>query len=151
MRLTLALYVCLCLWLSSCSDDQTAVGALDGGRSLEWTVEKYQYYVDQNQFDEAKTMSTPAEQLRLDKLAAVMVSEPVTETIITTDFLQIDCKAEGKITYCHCLVEDAYERYELVYKLVWAQGKWLIDAPDGDRFGEDVMDDVLNGMDEIMQ
>lgn len=136
--------------LNSCSDEQTAAGALDSGRTPEWILKKYQYFVDQNQFDSAKELSTPAEQARLDKLSAIMVRESFNETILTTNFLQINCDTEGKITYCQCLVEDEYERYEMVYKLVRAQGQWRIDAPDGDG-EEKVIDGVLDGMREIMQ
>lgn len=141
-----------CAFLTSCSDKQAAIGSMEGGRSPEWTVKKYQQFVDQNQFEEAKELSTPAEQARLDRLAAVMVREALAESVLNTRFLQINCNAEGPVSYCQCLVEDEYERYELVYKLTWRQGQWLVDAPDNRGVGEEeVIDGVLNGMKEIMQ
>ena len=150
IRLTLILLIGVLL--SSCSSDEPAAGSLDSGRAPEWVVKKYQQFVDQNQFQYAKELSTPAEQARLDKLAAVMVSESLTESILTTKFLQINCDLEGKVNYCQCLVEDEYERYEMVFKLVRARGQWLVDAPEGEDVGEgEVIDGVLNGMREIMQ
>lgn len=150
MRITFILM--MCIFLSSCSDESTAIGALDSGRTQESIIKKYQHLVDQNQFEEAKALTTPAEQARLDKLAAVMVSESLGETILTTNFLQINCDIEGKATYCQCLVQDDYERYEMVFKLVWTGGQWLIDAPESDGLGgEEVVDGVLDGMKEIMQ
>jgi len=125
---------------------------MDSGRTQEAIVKKYQRLIDQNQFEEAKEFTTPAERARLNKLAAVMVSESLGETTLTTNFLQVNCEVQGKNTYCQCLVEDEYERYEMVFKLVWTRGQWLIDAPEGDDFGEEeVIDGVLDGMKEIMQ
>jgi hypothetical protein len=150
MRLYVVLLVCALI--AGCGDEQAAIGSMEGGRSPEWTVKKYQQFVDQNQFEEAKEISTPAEQARLDQLAAVMVRESLAETVLSTRFLQINCDAEGAVSYCQCLVEDEYERYELVYKLTWRQGQWLVDAPDNKGVGEEeVIDGVLNGMKEIMQ
>lgn len=148
------LYVVLLVFafMTSCGEKQAAIGSMEGGRSPEWTVQKYQQLVDQNQFDEAKELSTPAEQARLDQLAAVMVRESLGETVLNTRFLQVNCDTEGALSYCQCLVEDEYERYEMVYKLTWRQGQWLVDAPDNRGVGEEeVIDGVLKGMKEIMQ
>lgn len=150
MRLYVVLLVCA--FITGCGDKQAVIGSMEGGRSPEWTVKKYQQFVDQNQFEEAKELSTPAEQARLDQLAAVMVRESLGETVLNTRFLQVNCDAEGAVSYCQCLVEDEYERYEMVYKLTWRQGQWLVDAPDNRGVGEEeVIDGVLKGMKEIMQ
>lgn len=151
MRLSVVLL--MCLLLGACHDEQTAAGTLDSGRTPEWIVQKYQQFVDQNQFESAKELSTPAERTRLDRLAAVMVREALAEAILNTKFLQINCDTEKKVAYCQCLVEDEYERYEMAYKLVWEEGQWLVDAPEnkGGVEEEEVVEGVLNGMKEIMQ
>ena len=150
MRLYVVLLVCV--FLTSCGEKQAAIGSMEGGRSPEWTVQKYQQFVDQNQLEEAKELSTPAEQARLDQLAAVMVRESLAESVLNTRFLQINCDAEGAVSYCQCLVQDEYERYELVYKLNWRQGQWLVDAPENGGVAEgEVVDGVLKDMREIMQ
>lgn len=137
--------------LGGCQGDPAVAGAKGSGRTPEWTVRRYQSLVDQNAFEEAKKMSTPAERERLDQLEAIMVGESLDDAVLTSDFLSINCREEGDTAYCRCVVEDPYERYELVYKLVYSKGQWLVDAPEDDGNEEELMEEVLGGMRDIMQ
>lgn len=149
IRLTVILSISVLLL--SCDGEQLAGGDFSAGRTPEWTVQQYQYFIDQNQFEAAKQLSTPAEKTRLDRLAAVMVRESLDDAVLNTDFLKITCREGRKAVYCRCLVEDEYERYEMVYKLVPGEDQWLVDAPNGHGGEEEVIEEVLDGMKEIMQ
>lgn len=96
----------------------------------EEVVRQYQVYYDQNQFAEAKELSTPAERQRLDDLKAIIESEPADSTIFTTTFLSINCQTNKDTAICLCEVRDIEEPYTTEYKLIKIDGQWLIDAPE---------------------
>ena len=79
-------------------------------------------------------------------LARIIAEDLLDSTVLTTRFLNIDCRQQNDVTYCYCLVEDQYERYETEFKLVRAGGRWLVDAPDEDfRIEDEVIEDMIDG------
>jgi hypothetical protein len=111
----------------------------------ETVVKQYQHYIDKNQFEEAKAISTPEERRRLDELARIISQEMEASTILTTRFLEIDCRTAKDTARCYCVVEDEYERYETEFLLVRKRGRWLVDAPEGS--GKDnVVDETLDSL-----
>ncbi len=107
----------------------------------EAVVRQYQAYYDKNEFDEARLLSTAAEQKRLDDLRTIIESEPADSTIFTTTFLSIKCQTNQDTATCICEVKDIEEPYTTEYKLVRVNGQWLIDAPEEEvEIEEDFME-----------
>ncbi len=96
----------------------------------EAVIRQYQSYYDKNKFEEAKTLSTPREQQRLDGLKELLESEPPDSTIYTTTFLSMDCKVQADTARCVCQVQDVEEPYTTELKLLRIKGQWLMDAPE---------------------
>ena len=114
------------LWSCGNTPEDTAPPA-----APETVVKQYQHYIDKNQFGKAKAISTPEERQRLEELERILSQEAEASTIMTTQFLEIDCFTERDTARCYCLVEDEYERYATEFVLVRRGGRWLVDAPEG--------------------
>jgi hypothetical protein len=121
VRITLS-FLGLLLLLFACQEDPSTTPAE--------VVRLYQAYVDQNEFDKAGELSTPAERKRLQELAQ-MIAVDADSTILHTQFETINCQElDADTVKCDCLLEDQYERYEALFTLVRSGGDWLIDLPE---------------------
>lgn len=109
----------------------------------ETVVKQYQHYIDKNQFEEAKAVSTAEERQRLDGLQEAISDEMASATILTTRFLEIDCWTKQDTARCYCVVEDQYEQYETEFLLVRKRGRWLVDAPEGPA-RNDAVDETID-------
>jgi hypothetical protein len=126
MRLLLPLLILCCF--STCKRDAPPQDA------PEHALRQYQAYIDNNQYDEAIAMSTPAEQQRLAREARLMQLEPDSSLLHTT-FLSIQCTEILDTAYCACQLNDAYGAYEARYRLVKIKQYWQMDTPPGDQTG----------------
>lgn len=118
-------------------------------QSPEEVLRAYQRYYDRNQFQEAKALSTPAEQERLDELAEIIAMEVSDSTVLETVFEELNCSARGDTATCLCTLRDQYEQYQANFQLVRTESGWLVDAPHQEqlRIDEDldrIMDSLLN-------
>ncbi len=97
----------------------------------EEVIRQYQGLIDLNRFEEAKKLSTSAEQKRLDEMAALAAMMPEDSTVIHTIFLKIDCReTEHHLVVCDCLMEDEEAgEFEAVFQLVKENGHWRVDVP----------------------
>lgn len=95
----------------------------------EEVIRQYQGFIDLNLYEDAKKLSTPAEQLRLDMEAKLMAMESSDSTVFHTTFLKINCRETGEEAMCQCVVEDEYGEYEMEFRLVKSDGVWLVDVP----------------------
>ncbi|MBK7872588.1 MAG: hypothetical protein IPJ74_18855 [Saprospiraceae bacterium] len=109
-------------------------------------VKKFQGYIDKNQFDEAKRLSTPRGQARLTDLEAIITGELADSTIFNTTFLNINCQINLDTARCLCLVRDNYEEYETDFKLVRMNGQWLIDVPEEELIEEEEFIESLDSL-----
>lgn len=109
-------------------------------------VRKFQGYIDKNQFEEAKKLSTPRGQARLDDLAAIIQDELADSTIFNTTFLKIDCQITADTARCLCLVQDSYEEYETDYKLIRINEQWLVDVPEEEMIEEEEFIEMLDSL-----
>ena len=87
-------------------------------KTPEEVVKAYQAYYDQNRFDEAKALSTLAEQSRLDNLAKMMQEQSADSTQLTTSFLSLKCQTKGDSAFCQCRCKDQYETYKIEFVLL---------------------------------
>jgi len=118
-------------------------------QSPEEVLRAYQGYYDRNQFDEAKALSTPAEQERLDELAEIIAMEVSDSTVLETVFEDLDCSVQRDTARCICTLRDQYEQYQANFQLVRTQAGWLVDAPHEEQLRIDeeldrIMDSLLN-------
>jgi len=103
-------------------------------KTPEEVVKAYQAYYDQNRFEEAKLLSTAAEQQRLTDLAKMMAKQSSDSTQFTTVFLSLKCRTKGDSAFCNCRCKDQYETYKTEFVLLRRQKQWLIDAPKEERY-----------------
>lgn len=105
------------------------------GLPPEEVIRQYQHFIDLNRFDDAKKLSTPAEQKRLDEEADLMAMFPEDSTILRTVFHKIQCREiNNHLVVCDCLMEDEEAgEYESTFHLVKTHGVWLIDLPRPDE------------------
>lgn len=114
----------------------------------EAVVRSYQAYLDKNEFEKAKRLSTEAEKKRLDAIFNIISTEPSDSTIFNTIFLEINCITNKNKALCACLVEDFEEKYRDTFHLLKLKGQWLVDVTE-DKFNieSDVMfDDFIKDM-----
>ncbi|NJK83711.1 MAG: hypothetical protein HC912_07720 [Saprospiraceae bacterium] len=140
-------YFSLVLLLLACATETNPIDSTLPN-TPEAVVRTYQAYLDKNDFEKAKTLSTEAEKNRLNAIFNIISSEPSDSTIFSTIFLEIDCKTEEDKAACACLVEDFEEKYRDTFHLVKIKGQWLVDATqDVFNIESDVMfDDFIKDM-----
>ena len=117
-------------------------------KTPEEVVKAYQAYYDQNRFDEAKALSTLAEQSRLDNLAKMMQEQSADSTQLTTSFLSLQCRTKGDSAFCKCRCKDQYETYNIEFVLLRRKNQRLIDAPKEEKYDYDIPD-VDAGVDTL--
>lgn len=120
MRFLLLLTVLCCL--SACKPDAPQQ------QSAEDTLRTYQSHVDNNRYQEAMALSTPAEQKRLAAEARLMQIEP-DSSLLNTTFLSITCTENQDTAYCACQLKDEYGTYKALYRLLKNKQTWLVDTP----------------------
>lgn len=114
--------------------------------SPEGVVRQYQMYLDNNQFEQAKNLSTPEERQVLDGLAAIFTKDLDASSVMKTSFLRISCKETGDKAECECKLKDEFETYDSVFRLVRQGGKWLVDVSDDPEIEESL--EFLDGEEE---
>ena len=100
----------------------------DSSEQPEDVIRAYQAYIDQNLFDQAGMLSTPAEQRRLQELA-IMIANDLEDAVFTTEFLSISCTIQGDTANCECQMRDQYESYTELFQLQRSGSEWLVDVP----------------------
>ncbi len=136
------------LFISCANETNTASEALPN--TPEAVVRTYQAFLDKNEFEKAKQLSTEAEKERLDAIFTIISTEPRDSTIFSTVFLEINCSTEKDKALCACLVEDFEEKYRDTFHLVKLRGQWLIDATkevfniESDIMFDDFIKDMMN-------
>ncbi len=136
------------LFISCANETNTSGEALPN--TPEAVVRAYQAFLDTNEFEKAKQLSTEAEKERLDAISTIISTEPRDSTIFSTVFLEINCSADKDKALCACLVEDFEEKYRDTFHLVKLKGQWLIDATEdvfnieSDTMFDDFINDMMN-------
>ena len=98
--------------------------------SPEGVVRLYQKYLDANQFDKARRISTNREQERLDMLKALLAGELFDSTLVNTVFLKLECQEQGKKAWCVGVYREEGEEYQDTFRLVKGEKSWLVDISD---------------------
>ncbi|NUQ23445.1 MAG: hypothetical protein HUU34_05805 [Saprospiraceae bacterium] len=137
----------LVMLLAACRNEQPSQEQADEKLlTPEEVVRQFQAYYDNNQFEEAKALSTPRHQAILAGMADLIASEPQDSTLLHTEFLQLTCREVSDTAYCLCMLKDEFEEYETEFVLIKMGGKWLIDAPDEDPIEEEWMEELPDSL-----
>ena len=119
------LAIAFALLITSCKEDSYRTPI-----PPDQVVRKYQEFIDQNNFNGAKALSTRAGKTVIDEIASTIDADLMDEIVLETQFHSIRCKVIKKVAECYCDLEDQYERYEALFNLVQIKGRWLIDIPE---------------------
>lgn len=96
----------------------------------EGVVRLYQKYLDSNQFDKAKRVSTEREQERLDMLKTLLAGDLFDSTLVNTVFIKLDCQQIQNKAWCVGVYEEDGEEYQDTFKLIKGKEHWLMDISD---------------------
>lgn len=138
-------FIFLLLFLVSCQEDSNSP------ETAEDTLRQYQLYIDNNDFENARLLSTSKEQARLVELEKIITQETIVDqnesSLLHTTFHSIKCEKKEAYTQCMCDLEDEYERYTQEFRLIQKDGQWLVDAPDEEIIIDDEI--IQNAIDSL--
>ena len=136
--------------LFSCVQRDKPVGqaAAQTPQTPEAVVRQYQLYLDQNDFDRAKTLSTSREAERLVEVSRIVAAESQDSTRTYSTFLKLNCVVQSDSARCSCTIRDQYETYDTEFVLVRYKRQWLVDSAPQEEilFDEEEIEEALNGM-----
>jgi len=120
----------LSFFMVSCQSDPTeqrTAEALDElAQTPEGIVRQYQSYLDKNEFDKAKRVSTAAEQERLELLKGIITGELLESSTMTTTFIDLDCNEVGNKAFCVGKYAEDGETFQDTFYLEKVDNQWLV-------------------------
>lgn len=100
------------------------------GATPEEVVRLYQGFMDKNQFEQVKMLSTEGEQARLEEVRRIVMEENQDSTRMHSVFLALSCTTREERASCECRIRDEYETYNTTFYLVRRGNRWLVDIPE---------------------
>lgn len=130
----------------ACTGDSTTAATQIDLSKPEAVVKKWQSHIDNNEFDAAKKLSTPAAQEWIDFIAEVMKLDGEDDTIMATVFESINCEVAADSAMCKMVIREEEELFDDKILLRKLSGQWKIDIPaeNLDDQGEEMLYDDLN-------
>lgn len=126
MRILHFCLLCAGLLWGGCQQNNTDSAAETFPNTPEGVVRQYQAYLDKNEFDKAKRISTDAEQERLELLKGIITGELLESSTMTTQFTQLSCQETRNTAICiGAYVEDG-EAFEDTFYLEKVDERWLV-------------------------
>lgn len=111
---------------------------------------QWQEYINNNQFPEAKRLSTPNAKEWVSWLEKMLIQEEPGEELPPPVFLQMNCNESNNKATCLYLQQDAGEAYRDSFFLLKINGQWLIDIPEEDLEMDETMEQLFNQMEEMI-
>lgn len=137
------------LFFIGCQNDSTqgkTTEALDKlATTPEGIVRQYQAYIDKNEFDKAKRVSTPSEQDRLELLKAIITGDLLEGATMTTTFTALDCQETGNKALCVGTYVEDEEAFQDTFFLEKMNNQWLV------TITEEVEEPIIIESEEIVQ
>jgi len=113
----------------------------------ESVVRKWQAHIDNNEFGQAKALSSPRTGELLSWMEALLSDMDADSSVTHTKFIDLACKENGDKAVCHYTVEEEGQLFSDSFILVRIEGKWLIDLPEEPIFEEDAgVEDIIETM-----
>lgn len=96
------------------------------------TVKSWLYYMDNNQFKEAKGIATESAILFLNEIESFIKNNPDEDELSKSQFIELTCKKSLKTAICFAKIKDEVfkETYTDTFNLIHKDAKWLIDTYD---------------------
>lgn len=149
MRFFIPCSLFLSLIFISCQSDPTqqrTTEALDElANTPEEIVRQYQTYIDNNEFDKAKRVSTKLEQERLELLKGIITGELLESATMTTTFTALDCNEVGNKALCVGKYVEDGEEFQDTFFLEKIDNQWLV------TITEEVEAPIIIESEEIVQ
>lgn len=111
---------------------------------------QWQEHINNNQFAQAKKLSTTNAKEWVNWIEKMIVEEEPGEALPPPIFLEMTCKEIGDKATCLFLQEDAGEQFRDSFFLFKINGQWLVDIPEEDLEMDDTMEQLFNQMEDII-
>ncbi|MEL6862787.1 MAG: hypothetical protein AAFP19_00140 [Bacteroidota bacterium] len=142
-----ALGLALFLLLLACSSAQKKEAL-----SAEQTARDWQRYVDQNEFDKAKAISTKQTLAMIEMIESIVSEDMEAEAMPPTVFLEMNCKEEEEKAICTYLMEGEGDQIRDSFTLIKVDGTWLVDIPEEDmQMDEEEMQQMFEDFEQIFE
>ena len=105
-------------------------------------VEQWQTWINKNNFEQARRLSTENTQEWIDWINQVLHEENITEAT-TSIFRNIDCKIDGGDATCFCQVEEMGEIFADTFFLLKEKDQWLINIPERELESSSTLDSLF--------
>ena len=115
----------------------SALFACQPSGSPESVVRQWQAHIDNNEFEEAKALSSPQTAEIITWMQTLLANMGADEYVTQTTFEKLKCRKKGDQAVCYYTIEEEGEVFNDSFLLVRIEGKWLIDLPDEEDFDEE--------------
>lgn len=114
-----------------------ALAACQKTETPESVVRQWQAHIDNNEFEQAKALSSPQTAELISWMQALLTDMDAAEYITQTTFTELKCRENGDQAVCYYTIEEEGEIFQDSFILVRINGKWLVDLPDEEDFDEE--------------
>jgi len=138
--------LCFCFLLAMACTQPPAAPA-----TPEEVAKKWQEYMDKNQFEEARQLSTEGAQEIVDMIEMIFKDEGNSEDWISeTVFVEMKCREKKDTAICTCLIKEEEELIQDSFLLVKAGGRWLVDIAEEDLEEGPGIEKMIEELEQIM-
>ncbi len=148
-RLVFHLLFSLLFFLMICP--RCSTGDSPKGESAESVVRRWQKYMDNNEFDKARAISTDRAKEWVDMIASILYEDAEELALPPTEFLQMNCVEKKDSATCVYTTKADNEIVWDSFLLVKVNGMWLVNVAEEEPVLEqEEMEDVLKELEEII-
>lgn len=108
----------------------------------EAVVQQWQEWINKNEFDQAKKLST-ANTREWIKWINEVLDEENNNTITHSEFVDINCQMKAEEGYCACVLKEEEEQYVDTFYLVREKRQWLVDIPETELEDSGTLDSLF--------
>ena len=110
-------------------------------------VEQWQVWINKNNFDQARHLSTENTKEWIDWINQVLNEGNITEET-TSIFRNIDCNVNGSNATCFCQIEEVGEIFTDTFFLIKEKNQWLINIPETELESSSTLDSLFQILQE---
>ena len=138
--------LCLCFLLALACTQPPA-----NPNTPEEVARKWQEYMDENQFEEARTLSTEGAKEIVDMIEMIFTDEGNSDDWISeTVFVEMKCREQQDTAICTCLIKEEDELIQDSFLLVKVAGQWLVDIAEEDLEEGPGIERMIEELEQIM-
>ncbi len=110
-------------------------------------VEQWQEWINKNNFDQARRLSTENAREWIDWISEVLEEGNITDETISV-FQKVDCKVEKNNATCFCQIEEMGEIFADTFFLVKEKDQWLVNIPETELETSGTLDSLFQILQE---